>query len=280
MAQLRNIVLELAYDGSEFAGWQRQPGRRTVQQVLEQALEPLVGHRVALLASGRTDAGVHALGQVANFRTASRRSVTTFLRALNATLPADLRVLSVREAPLAFHATYDARAKLYRYVFCDAPVPLPHLRRYTARSIYRLDVAAMQAGASQLVGRHDFRAFQTAGAPRASTVRSIYRCHVARADARWLWHRDLLEVDADAAGGDLVYVEVAADGFLYNMVRAIAGTLYNVGRGFWPSERVGEILASRQRPRAGPTAPAEGLYLVKVWYEGLPTGWLAADVPG
>ena len=273
MPALRNILLKLAYDGTDFAGWQRQRQRRTVQQVLEEALEPLVGGRVQLLASGRTDAGVHALGQVANFRTDSRRSVQTFFRALNATLPADVRVLEVREVPLAFHATYDARAKLYRYVFCDASVVLPQLRRFVARSVYQLDVAAMQRGAGCLLGRHDFRAFQTAGAPRASTIRTIYRCRVFRSDARWLWHPEPVD-EPDGNEGTLVYVEVAADGFLYNMVRAIAGTLYNVGRGHWSADAVAEILRSGKRPRAGPTAPPEGLYLVKVWYDDLPEAWI------
>ncbi len=264
---MRNIALILSYDGSELGGWQRQKNRPTVQAIVERALRELLQEEVSLLASGRTDAGVHALGQVANFRTSTRRSCHTIWRALNAHLPPSIRCRHVCEVPLAFHATYDARRKLYRYVFQDSPVPLPMLRHYTARSIYRLNVADMARAARALLGRHDFAAFQTRGAPRASTVRTVTRCTVCRASARWLFEdRAIPDEGVGAERGDLVFIEVAADGFLYNMVRAIAGTLYNVGRGYWPVEAVREILESRDRRRAGPTAPPQGLYLVKVWY--------------
>jgi tRNA pseudouridine38-40 synthase len=277
---MRNVRLTLCYEGTDFAGWQRQPGKRTVQEVVELALAQLLGERVRLLAGGRTDAGVHALGQVANFRTHSNRSPEILFRALNATLPPDVRVLQVDEVPLAFHATYDARQKLYRYVFHDGSVTYPWLRRFVAQARQRLDVEPMSEGARWLCGTHDFSSFETFGAQRASSVRTIRRLAVFRSRYGLLWEREPLDEKTEArADGDFVYLEVMADGFLYNMVRAIAGTLYNVGRGFWPPSVVREILEAKDRRRAGPTAPACGLYLVKVWYEDLSDGAPPLDFP-
>jgi tRNA pseudouridine38-40 synthase len=262
---MRHIKLVLAYDGTSYFGWERQKGFPSVQQAVEQAVESLTGQRVPVVASGRTDAGVHALGQVAHLHCETRHDPATIVRALNAILPRDIRVCSAADVPESFHATYDARGKLYRYVLHDGPVLDPMLRLYVWHCPWRLDDAAMHRAARCLMGTHDFSSFETSGAPRQTSVRTISHLTAQRAGPGHLWSRQPLHgVDAAA---DLVYIEIAADGFLYNMVRAISGTLLNVGRRFWPEECVPEILAARDRRRAGPTAPAHGLFLVSVQYD-------------
>jgi tRNA pseudouridine38-40 synthase len=245
---MRNVKLTLSYDGSEFAGWQTQPGFRTVQETLEQAIAALTGAaRVRVNASGRTDAGVHAVGQVVNFYTAATLPPETLVRGLNAHLPPEVVVRAAEDVPQAFDANRDARRKLYRYVAHDGPVPDPFLRRYQCHSRHRLDAAAMRRAAEPLRGRHDFRSFETGWPNRLSSVRTVSRLAVNRV-------------------GDWIWLDVEADGFLYNMVRAIAGTLINVGRGYWPEAEVAAILAAEDRRRAGPTAPAQGLFLMRVTY--------------
>lgn len=248
---MRNIALTLAYDGTDFHGWQRQPGLRTVQEVLESALGRLTGVVPNCQASGRTDAGVHALGQVVNFLTASRHPPEVFVRAPNAMLPPDLRVLDAAERPQAFHATLDASSKRYRYVLDNGPIADPFRRRYAWHVRPRLDADAMHRAAQALCGRHDFRSFETNWPNRTSSVRTIFAVEVRR--------------EADA-----VTVEVEADGFLYNMVRAIAGTLVLVGAGRRPESFVADALRARSRPEAGPNAPPQGLFLVHVRYDRRP----------
>jgi tRNA pseudouridine38-40 synthase len=244
---MRNIKLLLSYDGTDFSGWQRQPDRRTVQQVLEEAIGDLTGTVPASNASGRTDAGVHALGQVVQFYTESRLDPGVFVKALNAKLPSDVRVRGAWEMPQSFHATLDAKTKLYRYVIDNAPIADPFQRRYAGHVYQRLDTDAMNRAASALEGRHDFHSFETNWPNRTSSVRTITRLEVSRV-------------------GDSVQVEVEADGFLYNMVRAITGTLLLVGLGRRPETWVAEALAAEDRSAAGPTAPPQGLFLVRVNY--------------
>jgi tRNA pseudouridine38-40 synthase len=245
---MRNIKLTISYDGTDFNGWQTQPGYRTVQEVLENAIADLTGEpRIRLNASGRTDAGVHAVGQVANFYTASRLPPDKLLRAVNARLPPDVIVRDAAEVPEAFDANHDALRKLYRYVIHDHPVPDVFLRRYCCQSRHRLDAAAMARAAEALKGRHDFRCFETEWPNRMSSVRTITHLAVNRV-------------------GDWIWLDVEADGFLYNMVRAIAGTLMYVGRGYWPEAQVAMILEAGDRKLAGPTAPAAGLFLMRVSY--------------
>ena len=245
---MRNLKLILSYDGTGFNGWQTQPGFRTVQQTLEEAVAALTGERVRANASGRTDAGVHALGQVVNFYSSTAHPPDVLVRALNAHLPPDVVVREAADVPQAFDANRDARRKLYRYLIHDGPVPDPFLRRYACQSRHPLDAAAMRRAAEPLKGRHDFHSFETDWPNRMSSVRTITHLAVNRAGA-WLW------------------LDVEADGFLYNMVRAIAGTLMNVGRGYWPESRVADILRAEDRKQAGPTAPAQGLFLMRVTYE-------------
>jgi tRNA pseudouridine38-40 synthase len=245
---MRNIMLTLCYDGTDFHGWQRQPELRTVQQALEDALRQLTGVAPNTTASGRTDAGVHALGQAVHFLTHSLHSCQTFIRGLNALLPRDIRVLAAREMPQAFHATLDARSKRYRYVIDNGTVACPFQLRYSWHVKGRLDAALMDRAGRCLLGRHDFRSFETNWPNRTSSVRRIFDLTVERE-------------------GDVVTIEVEADGFLYNMVRAIAGTLVMVGAGERGVSWVGEVLAAEKRLVAGPTAPPQGLFLVKVRYE-------------
>jgi tRNA pseudouridine38-40 synthase len=249
---MRTLKLTLAYDGTDFAGWQIQLGRPTVQQTLETALEKITGQHVSVMASGRTDAGVHALGQVVGFRIESRLSPEDFRRALNANLPPSMAVLDAVEAPDGFHPTRHALRKRYRYVIHDGPIRDVFRRRYCWHFTYgTLDAAAMQRAASPLAGTHDFSSFETSGAPRKTSVRTVYA----------------IEVERGRAGeANLVTVEIEANGFLYNMVRAIVGTLVEVGWGARPEAWPAEVLAAQNRRAAGRTAPPQGLFLVKVDY--------------
>src|SRR5436305_638202 len=246
---MRNLKLTLAYDGTDFNGWQTQPGFRTVQETLEAAIARVTGEeRVRVNASGRTDAGVHAVGQVVNFFTASRHPPDVLLRAVNARLPPDVVVRDAADVHESFDANRHAKRKVYRYVINDAAVPDPFLRRFYCASRHRLDAAAMRRAAAPLKGRHDFHSFETEWPNRATSVRTITHLSVNRV-------------------GDWIWLDVEADGFLYNMVRAIAGTLLNVGRAYWPEGQVARILESGDRTQAGPTAPAQGLFLMRVTYE-------------
>ena len=242
----------ISYDGTAFHGWQMQPGFRTVQETFESALSDLAGGpRVRVTASGRTDTGVHALGQVVSFSLETRLTPAVLRRALNARLPEDVVVRLVEQVAEGFDANRDALRKRYRYVIHDGEVPDLFQRRYAYHSRYRLDAQRMHTAAQFLHGTHDFRCFETEWPNRASSVRTISHISVTRPS-----HLD----------GEFLWLEVEADGFLYNMVRAIAGTLMQVGRGYWPVEYVERLLHEGDRTQAGPTAPACGLFLLYVVY--------------
>jgi tRNA pseudouridine38-40 synthase len=244
---VRNVRVLLAYDGSRFHGWQRQEGFPSVQAGLEDALLALVGERVAVIGAGRTDTGVHALGQVASFHVETRLADERLLFALNAHLPEGLVARALETCGDAFHAQKDARGKRYAYLVRTETFPLPIGRGHWHWVMDPLDLGAMRAAARHFVGRHDFGALASAGSPRKSNERRIRSLHL-------LVRRH---------GFALV---VEGDGFLYNMVRTIAGTLIDVGRGKLGAREVGEILRSRDRREAGPTAPPSGLYLASVLY--------------
>jgi tRNA pseudouridine38-40 synthase len=247
---MRNMMFVVSYDGTDFCGWQTQPGLRTVQYTLEQAIQAVTGDdRVRCSASGRTDSGVHAIGQVVNFYTTSVLAPETLIRAVNAHLPPDAIVREAAEVSQSFDANRDALRKLYRYVIHDGNVPDIFLRRYAHHVKWRLNVEAMRRAIGPLLGRHDFRSFETDWPNRLTSIRTISHASVSRV-------------------GDCLWIDVEADGFLYNMVRAIAGTLINIGRGYWHEERMVEILNAEDRVVAGPTAPPEGLFLVRVTYAG------------
>lgn len=248
---MRSLKLTMAYDGTRYAGWQFQPDQPTVQQVLERTLAKITGETIRTCASGRTDAGVHALGQVVSLKTDSTLSADVLRRALCAELPEDIAVLAVEEAADGFHAIHDALAKRYRYEIYDGPVRDVFNRQYVWRHSTRLRAEAMHRAGQALVGKHDFSSFQSSGAERATTVRTITELFVRRGEGE---------------RADHVTTEVAADGFLYNMVRAIVGTLVEVGRGAQDESWPGEVLEACDRSQAGPTAPPQGLCLVSVDY--------------
>lgn len=247
---MRSLKLTLAYDGTHYAGWQYQPDRATVQGALEEAIWQVTRERTRIRASSRTDAGVHALGQVAGWETECPLPEAVLQRALNARLPDDVVVLDVAPAPAGFHPTRDALRKRYRYVIDDGPLRNPFQRAYSWHFRTRLDAEAMGRAAQSLVGRHDFRSFETSGSPRPDSVRTVEEIVVRR----------------ESLPAERIVVEVQADGFLYNMVRAIVGTLVEVGRGARQPAWVASALAAQCRSAAGPTAPPQGLFLVRVDY--------------
>jgi tRNA pseudouridine38-40 synthase len=244
-----NFRFRIEYDGTGFAGWQLQPAARTVQGVLEAAVAAIAGARVAVHGAGRTDAGVHALGQVANARLETALAPGTLREALNANLPRDVAVCAVAVAPDGFHARRDARAKQYVYRLWTGPVRSP-LRDRTSLWVRRpLDLAAMRAAAAAFVGTHDFASFRAAGSPVPTSVRTLHRIEIA-----------------GEPGGD-VALDFLGSGFLRHMVRNLVGTLLEVGCGRRAPEAMPQLLAARDRTRAGPTAPARGLALVRVDYD-------------
>jgi tRNA pseudouridine38-40 synthase len=255
---MSSLKVTLAYDGTDFSGWQAQPGRRTVQGELERAWWEITGETVRFNVAGRTDAGVHAAGQVASVETSTSIPPEALILALNARLPEDAAVRAIDAVPDGFHATRDAKGKLYRYsVYNDSRRPVV-LRRYAWHIPTVLDVEAMHAGAQHLVGAHDFVSFQSIGSERESTIRTIFSAGVKRGRAG----QEARDREEDA----LIHIEVRGDGFLYNMVRAIAGSLIEIGRGKRQPQWIDDVIESRDRCAAGQTAPAHGLTLVRVDY--------------
>lgn len=254
---MRNLKITLSYDGSEFSGWQVQPGRRTVQGVLRDALSKLAGENHLPQGSGRTDAGVHALAQVATWATESRIPTANLGGALNDLLPSSVRVLAVEEAPADFHARASAKAKTYRYRVHRGDVCPPFLARYVCHHPYPLDEAAMAGCAGVVVGEHDFSSFAAVDPER--------HARVLDSDEQTTNVRTIFESSWEAMGDELVY-EVRGNGFLHHMVRNLVGTFLLVGKGTLTAADVRRILELKDRSAAGPTAPASGLYLVSVEY--------------
>lgn len=246
----RNIKLTVAYDGTDYYGFQHQndPNLPTIQSCLEEAIALITKTPHRINGSGRTDAGVHALGQVVNFYTDATIPTDRFVPALNSVLPRDIVVVDAEEVPLEFHARFSAKRKTYRYWIDTGRVPHVLRRRYSHFVSTPLDLERIKEAAQRLVGEHDFASFQASGSSVKTTVRRIYR------------------LDVTASDEGLITIEAEANGFLYNMVRIIVGTLLEVGRGKLQPEDIDTILAAKDRRAAGPTAPPQGLCLMRVEY--------------
>lgn len=247
----RSLKITLAYDGTAYAGWQVQLQQPTIQLALETAWTSITGETRRITASGRTDSGVHAWGQVASLETDSVLPADTLRKALDARTPHDIAILAVEDAPPGFHAIRDCVGKRYRYVIQDGEVPNLFLRNYAWRIRESIDHEAMHRAAQHLLGKHDFSSFEASGSARATSVRTIRDIEVRR-------------ISSEPTG--LLHFEVEADGFLYNMVRNIIGSLVEVGQGSRPESWLAEVLSAQDRRVAGTTAPPHGLYLMRVDY--------------
>jgi tRNA pseudouridine38-40 synthase len=265
---VRNLRLILSYDGSEFAGWQVQPDQMTVQGTLASAIGRLSGENVLPQGSGRTDAGVHALAQVASFATASPIPAENWIRALNDILPASIRVLEVTEVGPEFHARKSARAKTYRFRIHRGTICPPFLARYVWHYPYPLDESAMVEAAGVVVGEHDFTSFAAVDPERVERMaveETVHAASVPATDIRTTNIRTIFSSSWTREGEELIYT-IRGSGFLHHMVRNLVGTFLLVGKGTVSREDLRRILDARERTAAGPTAPASGLYLVEVEY--------------
>lgn len=245
---MKRVKLVVAYDGTNYHGWQVQDNGITIEEVLNRTISELVQEDIKVIGASRTDAGVHACGNVAVFDTESRIPGDKFSFALNQRLPEDIRIQESCEVDADFHPRYADTVKTYEYNILNRRFEMPSKRLYAAFCYYPMDIERMNQAAAYLVGEHDFKNFCSAGAQVQTTVRTIYAVNVTKED-------------------DMVHIRITGNGFLYNMVRIIAGTLMQVGTGLMEPERVKEILEARDRSKAGPTAVAKGLTLVEIRYE-------------
>ena len=244
---IRNIKLTIQYDGINYSGWQYQPGKRTIQGELQRAISELTGFFTKVSGASRTDAGVSALGQVANFSLDSPIPTENFVKAINHRLPKDIVVTEAVRADKTFDSSGSAKSKLYRYAIFTGKKRNVLKTRNCWHRPGALDIAAMTEAAKLLIGKKDFKSFASAADKRKSSIRTVMQCQVARQD-NW------------------VYIDIEADRFLYNMVRNIVGTLVEIGRGKWKPEKINQILDAKDRTKAGPIAPAEGLCLMWIKY--------------
>ena len=249
----RNFKLILAYDGADFYGWQVQPDRRTIQGELADAIARVTGERALPQGSGRTDAGVHALAQVASFALASPIPAPNLRTALNHTLPVSIRVLAAEEVPTDFHARHSAKAKTYEYRIYRGDICSPFVARYVHHHPYPLDESAMCRAAELVIGEHDFTSFAAVDPERGKDEEAVDNVRTIFAST---WQHD----------SEMFTYRVRGDGFLHHMVRNLVGTFLLVGKGSLGVEAIPKILAAKSRSQAGPTAPAEGLFLVSVEY--------------
>lgn len=276
---MQNIRLTIEYEGTNYRGWQRQDRlqasgsklqKKTIQGVLEEALSKITKERIRVIGAGRTDSKVHALGQVANFRTRSKMIPEEFKKALNSMLPKDIVIKNAQRAKNNFHAQFDAKSKYYRYIIYQGTTPSSFLRNYVFYIPYKLDLKAMREGVKYLIGRHNFSSFRLSGSSVRNPVRTITRLSVISprsSELRALAPRDSFGMpNSELLSGKLIFINCVANGFLYGMVRSIVGTLIEVGRGKIAPSKIKKILKAHDRRLAGPTAPAKGLYLIKVRY--------------
>lgn len=284
---MRTLQMTLSYDGTHYCGWQLQPNGVSVQEIVERALSQFVHQPVRVIASGRTDAGVHAIGQVVSFETSSSTPCHGFVHGLPRYLPDDVVVHRVEEASPGFNARFDAVRKSYRYVIHNHPTRLPFLRSYALWQRNHLNEQSMNEAAEILLGTHDFRCFETNWPNRSSSVRTVSHARVIRTGGWPIWdlgqafreshnegenfepsdRRSPMIAQHSDAITPFVCFDIEADGFLYNMVRAIVGTLIHIGRNRWAANDMRRIIESGRRSEAGETAPPQGLYLMQVDYD-------------
>lgn len=244
---MRNIKLIIEYDGKGFNGWQKQPNKLNIQGEIEKAIGEITGETIELIASGRTDAGVHSLGQTANFKTNSEISIEKFPIAINSKLKKSIIIKSAEEVEERFHSRYSVKSKKYRYTINNSKYGSAIFRDFEYHFPIKLDIENMKEAAKYFIGEHDFKAFKASGTSSKSSVRTIYKAEVI-------------------GNGDRIYIELTGNGFLYNMVRIISGTLVEVGIGKIKPEDITEIIESKERAKAGKTLPAKGLCLIEVTY--------------
>ena len=245
---MRNIKLTIEYDGKDFNGWQKQPNKLNIQGEIERAIENVTGEKVELIASGRTDAGVHALGQVANFKTNSKMAIEKIPIAINSQVKKSIRIKNAEEVDENFHSRFNCKRKTYRYVIDNSKYGTAIYRNISYHMPIKLNVEEMKKAIKYFEGKHDFKAFKSSGTSSKSSVRTIYSAQI------------LVE-------GDNIGIDLTGNGFLYNMVRIIAGTLVDVGLGKIKAEDIPKIIEGKDRTKAGKTLPPQGLMLIKVDYE-------------
>ena len=245
---MRNIKLTIEYDGKDFNGWQKQPNKLNIQGEIERAIENVTGEKVELIASGRTDAGVHALGQVANFKTTSNFPIEKFPIAINSQVKNSIRIQSAEEVDEKFHSRFNCKKKTYRYVIDNSKYGTAIYRNIVYHMPIKLDVEEMKKAIKYFEGEHDFKAFKSSGTSSKSSVRTIYSANII-------------------TEGTNIAIILTGNGFLYNMVRIIAGTLVDVGLGKIKARDIPEIIESKDRQKAGKTLPPQGLMLLSVEYD-------------
>jgi tRNA pseudouridine38-40 synthase len=243
---MRNIMITIQYDGSDYYGWQKQNDKPGIQSIIEDSIYKITKENVDLISSGRTDRGVHAIGQVANFKTTAKIPVEKIPGAINSSLPEDISIIDAKEVDENFHSRYCSTKKRYRYVIYNNKYKNPIYRKYSYHVKHNLDFEKMKEESRYLMGKHDFIGFMSTGSSIKTTVRNIYDIELKKE-------------------GDFIVLEIEGNGFLYNMVRIIAGTLIDIGRGRI-TESLKDIIESKERSRAGHTAHANGLFLKKVYY--------------
>ena len=244
---MRNIKLTIEYDGKEFNGWQKQPNKLNIQGEIERAIEAITGEKVELNASGRTDAGVHALGQVANFKVESKIPIEKMAIAINSQVKNSIRVINAEEVDENFHSRYNCKQKTYRYIINNSPYGSSIYRGLEYHMPIKLDFEKMEKAIKYFEGEHDFKAFKSSGTSSKSSVRTIYKTELKKEE-------------------DRIIIEITGNGFLYNMVRIISGTLVDVGLGKIKPDAIPQIIESKDRTKAGKTLPPQGLYLINVEY--------------
>lgn len=245
---MRNIKLTIEYDGKDFNGWQKQPTKLNIQGEIERAIEQITGEKVDLIASGRTDAGVHSLGQIANFKTESKLPIEKFPVALNSKLKKTIRIQNAEEVEENFHSRYSCKQKTYRYIINNSKEGSAIYRNLEYHMPIKLDIKSMEKAIKYFEGEHDFKGFKASGTSSKNSVRKIYKAEIKK-------------------DGDRILIELTGSGFLYNMVRIIAGTIVEVGLGKIKPEDIPDIIESKDRTKAGKTLPPYALYLVKVEYK-------------